>query len=356
MENPRTVLGMETVRPATSAEKVAADRFSKGAPMKKTCDKQLARFLRDLRAETDTSKTTILSLSALKTSLGSLNDPETAFEPQLRDMIRQVRQSRPELPPLHHLLDFFELDMAADLNAQAGGTVRKERAAWYLEQRICQAERTRDALADQVGNHVAGGDRLLVCQPGDALTAALAAAGTRDGKRIRVMLPDLHPERTRRMASEFSRAGLALEPVPPADLDRCLAAARKLFLGPAVVAGDGRLVADARTADLVRRCRQKGIPVFLFTDTLHYAPDRALSQRMFAAGSGGDDREIAAAARDLVSLAQVDHIVTELGEVSTTGTLLCGLAGEVPADPDACREFIPPQPGGSENCPELVPA
>ena len=304
--------------------------------MKQNCKKRLARFLKDLEAEHDTFDITILTLTALVNSLDKTPDcPSKEFKRVCRDLILMIRQARPDAVPLNHLLEYLELDLSGILNPETGALTLKERVIAMLNQRICQVERHRDALTEKGLAYVGDGDCILVHGADGSLISTLVRAGRERQLDFRVVIADFDPGKTCRLASALREAGVAFEQVCPGEINGCTDRVTKLFLGAMSVTRDKKILAPSGTGELVRRCRQAGIPLYFFADTLHYTFGRAGDQPIFTSSAGGDDAELGASARDLVPLSLVEHLVTEIGEVTKDGLLL--------SEPDhtAAAEKIP---------------
>lgn len=299
--------------------------------MNETCSKYLTRFLDDFKSEPDTATATILSLNAFQNTLRRLKPGKEDIPLLLKEMGQCIRQSRPGLIPLNHLLDFFDQDMDRQLTPGMPGKTIVKTAIMRLEERICQFERNLNGIIGQGGRLAKG--TILVKSPGPYTCRILRNAKTR-GKDIRV-LPLDRKRKTRQMMKQLAADGITI--LDPGDLSQ---GATTLFLGPLAVTQTREAIAPFGTRKLIDDCRAKGIEVCLFTDTLHFEVAKTAVRP--AAPVPCQER---------VSLDLADRIITEIGMVSASGQILAPPVAD-PRKPLAEERNQPTAP----LIPELVPA
>ena len=293
--------------------------------MNQTCKKRLTRFVTDLGVEPDAARKTLLSLSDLANAFRVFNGAAKDAAPLLSQLIRILRQAMPQIIPLSHALDFLELDLAQGLASD------KKDAMRVIEHRMDQAERTCDALAEQGIRHIAGSETIYVHAAGEGLFRLLAKASCH--LSFRVCVADHNPDQVSRVRAALKGTDVCIDIAGPDQSSGGLGSADKLFFGPVPVTGDRKCVAPAGTSDLIRCCRQRHIPVYLFADTLHYTRTNALDLPVFRGeGGAGWPR-----AQEVLGLDQVDHWITELGEVSRNGRVL---TAPLPSCPEKAQDRL----------------
>lgn len=231
-----------------------------------------------------------------------------------------IRQARPDAVPLNHLLEYIELDLSGLLTPAMNSSALRERILGMLNQRICQVERHRDELTQKGLAYVGQGDCILVHGADDSLISTLVRSRTEQQTDFQVVLADFRV--SPRLGSVLGKAGVAYNLVRPGKINNCLDGITKIFFGAMSVTRDKKILAPSGTGELVQCCRQAGLPLYFFADSLHYAFGRAGEQTAFKKGAVPNDADLDTPARDLVCLSLMDHVITEIGEVTKTGLLM----------------------------------
>jgi translation initiation factor 2B subunit (eIF-2B alpha/beta/delta family) len=265
------------------------------------------------------ARLTVLGLKALITAVNEVQAYPDELEELFDEVLEAVRGTRPKLIALIDLLKEFEEEFEPYLGTEDMEEARAQ-AAWILAQKVTKYEDKRAAVTKHGLDHVANGDSILVHSASSVVTNILLDATRQENKIFRVLVLQLDPVRTPKVAKTLYNEGIPHLVVPMHDLCHYQDQVDKLFIGAMTITPDRKIVAPKGTASVLSICHLAGIKAYLFANTLHYSIGSAASQQILQT-----DTEMVEAAtayplrshsHDLVDLTLFDVVVNEYGVTS----------------------------------------
>lgn len=297
-----------------------------GVLMNKKNKTSMYKLIRELSDVKGVARMTILCLNAFIDSIRYLKCTRGQFDSLYKELAHTVRKAEPNIIPLMHLLEYFEQDMARDLKPEMDMPAVREMTIKNLEQRIAQFKRNAATVTENGLSYVKNNDVIIVHSASTVVTNILIQAKEKLGRRFKVIILDLSPDRTRQTIQAMRNAGIEYFVTPAHNLSHHIEEATKIFVGGMTVTKDQKIVAPVGTAGTVSICRLHDVKVHLFANTLHFSHRNSTEQNIFKvkedAQIGMVDFSLTTHSHDLVSLGFIDHIVTEIGEVSPAGNIV----------------------------------
>ncbi len=316
------------------------------------------KLLRDLSDVKGIARMTTLCLEAFIETIRQLKCTREEVESLYKEMAQTIRKSQPNIIPLMHLMEFFELDMERYLKPEMDIETVGKLAIQSLEGKILQFKRNAASVTENGLAYIQNRDVIVVHSASTVVTNILIQAKEKLNRRFKVIILDLNPERTRQTFLALQKAGIEHLIIPAHNLSHHIEEATKMFVGAMTITKDKKIIAPVGTAGTVSICRLNGVKVHLFANTLHYSHRNSMDQNIFQAqeeiNSSNMDFSLTTHSHDLLSLGFIDHIVSEIGEISEDGDLI------IPAKPisrfyNTIKDNEPASDHGSV-LPEMSPA
>lgn len=330
-------------------------------PMNQTSKENMYKLLRELGDVKGTARVTILCLNAFIDSIRQLKCSRGEFDDLYKELVETIKKSKPNIIPLIHLMEYFELDMERSL--KPGMTIEevKKLAIQFINDRIRQFERNASRVTENGLAYVGNGDVIVVHSASAVVTNILVGAKEKLNRKFKVIILDLYPERTRQTAEVLRKADIDHTIIPNHNLSHHIEKATKMFVGAMTITKDRKIVAPVGTAGTVSLCRLNGVKVHLFANTLHYSHRNFVEQNIFQVEEvtrfGNNDLSMTTHSHDLVSLNFIDHIIAEIGEVSYEGYLI-NVPDQKMIDAQAADmgEYLVSSSISASSSPEMSPA
>ncbi len=265
------------------------------------------------------ARLTVLGLRALINAVKEVKAYPDEMKELCDEVLDAVRGSRPKLIALIDLLAEFEEEFRPYLDIEDMEETRAQ-AIRILEEKVARYEGKRAAVTRHGLDHIANGDSILVHSASSVVTNILLDATREQNKIFRVLILQLDPIRTPKVAQTLFREGIPHLVVPMHDLCHYQEQVDKLFVGAQTVTPDRKIIAPKGTASVLSICHLAGIKSYLFANTLHYSKGTAETQQILQT-----DTEVVEAAtqyplrshsHDLVDLTLFDVVVNEYGVTS----------------------------------------
>ena len=284
------------------------------------------KLIREMSDVQGTAKMTVLCLNAFIESIRQLKCKREQFDSLYKELAQAVRKSQPNIVPLMHLLEYFELDMGREITPEMDLEQVKKISIKCLEERISQFRRHTDRVTENGLPYISNRDVIIVHSASTVVINILIQARQQLNKDFRVIILDMCMERTRQSVQALKEARIQYTVVPAHNLSHHIDDATKMFVGAMTITKDRKIVAPVGTAGTISLCRLHGIKVHLFANTLNFSHRTSMEQQIFQveeeAQIGTTDFSLTTHSHDLVNLNFIDHIVTEIGEVSDQGCLV----------------------------------
>lgn len=297
-----------------------------GVIMNQKNKETMYKLLRDLSDVQGMARMTVVSLNAFIESIRQLKCTREEMDSLYTELSEALKRSQPNIAPLRHLLSYFEMEMAKRVKPDMDVEEVRSITIACLRERIHQFQRNAAQVTENGLAYIEDNDVIVVHSPSTVVTNILIQAKEILGRRFKVIILDHNAERTRQVVLALRESGIDHMVTPAHNLSHHIEGATKMFVGAMTLTQDHKIVAPIGTAGAVSLCRLNGIKVHLFANTLHYSFRSSVDQDIFReqaeAHMGTMDVSMTTHSHDLVSLGFIDHIVTEIGEVSSDGKLM----------------------------------
>lgn len=276
------------------------------------------RLFRDLGNVLGIARMTLMSLNGFIRSIKQLKCSRDQVQPLYLELSGAIKKSEPKIIPLIHLLMMFEEEMEKTLTPEMSTEDVRQLAIQSLEDKIKRFQKNASKVTKNGQKYIQDDDVIIVHSASTVVTNILAHARTESGKIFKVIILDHNPVRTRQTVQVLREAGIEHIVVPAHNLSHYIDDATKMFVGAMTVTTDFKMVAPTGTAGTVSLCHHNQIPVHLFANSLHYSHKDSAHQLIYKEDkqthSANIDFSITTHSHDLVSLDNIDHIITEKGE------------------------------------------
>ena len=284
-------------------------------------NQSLYRLIRSYMADMGTSRTTLVALKSYIDAIGRLRCDAAGFTPMLARLNAVIKATEPRVIPLVHLVEAFEAEMAAqgDLPLEAA----KQRALELLRQKRVQYQNATKQLTANCVNCIASGDLIVAHLLPAYIREALVRARTERKLDFRVLAVKHDFVRTRELIEDLERHRIDYFLIPEYNLSHYLKSPAKSFIGGVSVTSDNQAVTPVGTANMVGLCHWYRVPVYLFVESIKFAHKGLADQRIYSEAREQTEADVtfhmATYSHDFIDLAMIDHIFTEMGEI-TGGT------------------------------------
>ena len=297
-----------------------------GVVMNQKNKETMYKLLRDLSDVQGIARMTIVSLNAFIESIRQLKCTREEMDSLYTELSEALKKSQPNIAPLKHLLDYFEMEMENRVRPEMDVEDVRQETITCLRERIHQFKRNAAQVTENGLAYIQNRDVVIVHSPSTVITNILIQAKEKLGRQFKVIILDHNAERTRQTVQALRKSDIEHMVTPAHNLSHHIEGATKMFVGAMTITSDHKIVAPIGTAGAVSLCRLNGINIHLFANTLHYSHRPSVDQNIFQeqeeAHIGTMDFSMTTHSHDLVSLEFIDHIVTEIGEVTSDGRLL----------------------------------
>lgn len=275
----------------------------------------LHHLMREHEDVLGSSRSTLLALSAFMASIDDLECPPDQLRDQYMQLTDAIKQTRPKVIPLIHLIEDFEQEMEP-LYAKEPAQIRQAAI------RILQAK--YDLLQAKSGKIIELGltcidenDTIVVHVANANVIGIITLAYQVMGKNINVIVLQQNLAKTKRMIGQLRQSDVRLQAVPEYSLSHYIGKADKMFCGALSITADHQVLAPVGTANIASLCHFHNVPVYLFANTLKFAHGVSAEQRIHRESITQDKHdqayELITYSHDVVDLKMVDFLITEEG-------------------------------------------
>jgi translation initiation factor eIF-2B subunit alpha len=268
-----------------------------------------------------TSRTTVVALKSYIDAIERLKCTPTDFRPMLQRLNEVIKNTEPKVIPLVHLIEAFETEMAtwADLPLETA----KKQAVDVLTRKMAAFQADTARLTAHCMQCIASGDVVVVHSPTAYIRDALVRAHTELKRSFKVLVLKQDFLRTKELVSGLEENRVDHLMIPEYNLSHYLKTASKLFIGAVSVTSDHQAVTGNGTANVVSLCHWYHVPVYLFVESLKFAPNVLAEQHIYNEEEDRTEADfvfhLKTFSHDFVDLTLIDHLVTEAGEIPSLG-------------------------------------
>ena len=285
--------------------------------MKTQANQTLYHLIRAYMHDLGTSRTTVLALKSYIDAVERLKCTAADFRPMLEKLNVVIKNTEPTVIPLVHLIEAFEAEMASccDLSLEAA----KKRAIDILTQKRESFKTDTAKVTVHCMNCIAPGDRIIAHSPSAYIRDALVRAHTELKRTFKVLALKQNFIRTKELINDLEHHQVDHLLIPEYNLSHYLKSTAKLFIGAVSVTSDNQAITDTGTANVVSLCHWYRVPVYLFVESIKFAHNPLLDQRIFNEAQDKTEADFTfhmkTFSHDFIDLAMVDHLITEIGEI-----------------------------------------
>ncbi len=275
----------------------------------------LCSLMRDHEDLVGSSRATMMALQSLITSVSELSCTTDQLKGEFKELTDVIRNTRPKIIPLIHLMLEFENEMAAHLDGDIG-TV-KSRAVAILQAKHDKLQDKIDRIMALGSTCIQDGDVLVLHTASPDITEMIAMAGQMEGRKIKAIVLKQDFVKTKKLLTTLEKAGIDHEIIPEFSLSHYIGQANKMFTGALSITPDRQVVSAAGTANIASLCHFHQIPVYMFANTLKFAHGRSEEQQIHEKQVPQEENDtsyvLTTFSHDKVDLRLVDYLVTEEG-------------------------------------------
>jgi len=275
----------------------------------------LCRLIRDHEDLVGSSRATMLALQAFKASIQELKCAPEEIPNQYAALADAIKNTRPKIVPLIHLIEEFETEMAPHFGADVDQL--REKACEILQ---AKHDRIKEKVARiiQIGlDCIDDGDVIVMHTASADVTRMIALAKEVMERRLQVIVLKQDFIKTKKLIDILKQAQVELETVPEFSLSHYIGKANKMLTGALSITHDMKVVSAVGTANVASLCHFHKIPVYLFANTLKFShglsEDQCIHEKRVATIQNNTNYVLTTYSHDMVDLDMVDFLVTEEG-------------------------------------------
>jgi len=275
----------------------------------------LCRLVRDHEDLIGSSRATMLALQAFINSIEALKPTPGQVRQQYMELADAIKNTRPKIVPLIHLIEAFEIEMEPHLEGD------------WDEVRAKAIETLRGltaTLKDKVGSIIhwgvsciEDGDVLVMHTASGDVMNMIALAKEVMARKIKVILLKQDFLKTKSLINALKQSRVEVEVVPEFSLSHYIGQANKMFTGALSITHDLKAICAVGTANIASLCHFHKIPVYLFANTLKFShglsEDQKIHEKRMSQVEDSCNYVLTTYSHDMVDLHMIDYLVTEEG-------------------------------------------
>ncbi len=275
----------------------------------------LCRLIRDHEDLVGSSRASMLALQAFKNAIQDLKCSPADIRNEYADLADAIKNTRPKIVPLIHLVEEFEKEIAPHFGADEEQMLSK--ACEILQ---AKHDRLKEKVAKiiQLGlDCIDDGDVIVMHTASADVTKMIALAKEVMDRNVKVIVLKQDFIKTKKLIDILKLARVELETVPEFSLSHYIGKANKMFTGALSISHDLKIVSAVGTANIASLCHFHKIPVYLFANTLKFShglsEDQRIHEKRVATVQDNTSFVLTTYSHDMLDLDMVDFLVTEDG-------------------------------------------
>jgi translation initiation factor 2B subunit (eIF-2B alpha/beta/delta family) len=261
------------------------------------------------------SRSTLLALGSFMAAIQDLACPPDQLREQYLELTEAIKNTRPKVIPLIHLIEEFEEEMGPHYG-QDPATVQQA-AIEILQTKYDKLQEKSGKIIELGLTCIYQNDMIVVHAANANVIGIITLAHQVLDKDIDVIVLQQNLAKTKRMISQLRQSNVHLQAVPEYSLSHYIGKANKMFCGALSITADHQVVAPVGTANIASLCHFHQVPVYLFANTLKFAHGVTADQRIHRESVTQDKHdqayELITYSHDVVDLKMVDFLITEEG-------------------------------------------
>jgi translation initiation factor 2B subunit (eIF-2B alpha/beta/delta family) len=283
--------------------------------MNKQDKKILHRLVREHEDVAGSSRSTLLALRAFMAAINELVCPGEKLRDQYMELTHAIKNTRPKIIPLIHLIEEFEEEIQAFFGDDPAAV--KQKATEILQAKHEKLQSKSGKIIELGLTCVEADDTIVVHTANVNVISIITLSHQVMEKNINVIILQQDLAKTKRIISQLRQSNVPLQAVPEYSLSHYIGQADKMFCAALSITADHKVVAPVGTANITSLCHFHQIPVYLFANTLKFAhgvfEDQRIHRETIRQDKDADAYELVTYSHDVVDLKMVDYLVTEDG-------------------------------------------
>lgn len=275
----------------------------------------LCQLIRDHEDLAGSSRAAMLALDSFTAAIQELRCQPGEIRDQYRELSDAIKNTRPKIIPLIHLIEEFESEMAPYFDQEIEAV--RQKAIEILNAKHEKLKAKVGKIIELGMTCIEDGDVIIVHTASLDVTRMICLAKEVMDKKIKVILLKQDFAKTKRLITTFKQSAVDLETVPEYALSHFIHCASKMFFGAISVTHDLQAVTAIGTAGIASLCHFHNIPVYLFANTLKFShlssKGQLIHEKRVPQVEDSCNYTLTTYSHDLVDLKLVDHLVTEEG-------------------------------------------
>lgn len=281
----------------------------------------LCRLMRDHEDLAGASRASMLGVEAFIKSIEELKAPSGDLRGQFQELAEAIKQTRPRLIPLIHLVEEFESEMEPFYDEDQSTARRK--AIDILKGKHRKLRGKVGRIIELGLTCIQDGDVIVMHSASEDVTRMVAHARESLGRDIKVIVLKQDFQKTRKLINTLTKANVELETVPEFSLSHYISRANKLFICALSITHDLKVVSAVGTANVASLCHFHNVPVYLFINTLKFShslsEDQCINEKRVSQSQDQCCYILTTYSHDMVDIGMIDYLVSEEGIYTKDG-------------------------------------
>jgi translation initiation factor 2B subunit (eIF-2B alpha/beta/delta family) len=280
----------------------------------------LYKLFRDHEDVIGESKTTLLSLESLVTSIKELRCGPQDMQGQVKELFEIIKNSEPKIVPLINLIMSIEHETVKESTYDKASIGEiKEALISLVEKGIVRYKSNVEHIIINGSGLIEDNDFVIVHSASSIVRHSLVKAKLA-GKSFKVLILKQDFVKTRQIIRTLNDAEIPYIVIPEHNLVHYIDDTTKVLVGAISVTRDEKFIAAVGTTSVVGTSHLHKIPVYLLVDTLKFSyfisDEQRIHKKVMKEVREDLEYSYIQYSHDKVELMYVDHIITEKGEVS----------------------------------------
>jgi translation initiation factor 2B subunit (eIF-2B alpha/beta/delta family) len=288
--------------------------------MKQSEHELLYKLFRDHEDVIGESKTTLLSLEALITSIKQLKCDRHEIKGQVTELFETIKNSEPKIMPLINLIASIEEETIRNGAFEKSSIEEiKDELAVLLKKGITRYKSNMENVIINGSSLIRENDFVVVHSASAIVLHSLVKAKV-EGKNFKVLILKQDFIKTKQIIRALDEAAITYIIIPEYNLIHYIDDASMVLLGASSVTCDEKFIAAVGTTSVVDISHLHKIPVYLLVDTLKFSylvcDEHRIHKKQLREVREDMEYTYMQYSHDKVQLQYIDQIVTEKGAMS----------------------------------------
>ncbi len=289
--------------------------------MKQSEHELLYKLFRDHEDIIGESKTTILSLEALITSIKQLKCDKHEIKNQVTALFETINNSEPKIIPLINIIASIEEKTAQNGTFDKASIEDiKNTLISLIKEGIIRYKSNMENVIINGSLLIRENDLVIVYSASTIVLQSLVKAKEAEEKNFKVLILKQDFIKTKQIILTLDNAAIPYIIIPEYNFIHYIDDAAKVLLGASSVSCDGKFIAAVGTTSIVGISHLHKIPIYLLVDTLKFSylvcDEHRIHKKQLKEVHEDMEYFYTQYSHDKIQLKYVDQIVTEKGAIN----------------------------------------